>query len=495
VSALPAGADLSGLPSVDRLAADPRLEGAAGAFGKTVVVDAVRAALDEARARALAGAPVPATADLVASAARLAEEAAGSRPRHVVNATGVILHTNLGRAPVSDAAAAAMSAASAQYTDLEYDLGHGERGSRQNAVRDLLCQLTGAEDALVVNNNAGATLLVLTALATGQPVLVSRGELVEIGGGFRLPEVFEAGGATLVEVGTTNRTYAADYRRAIERLRDANGATPDAGGATERASIAGATTAAGSTAAGRRPLILRVHASNFRIEGFHHRPELRELVALAEEFDAIVVDDLGSGSLLDTTAFGLAPEPTVQDSLTACADVVTFSGDKLLGGPQAGIVAGRAETVAELRRHPLARALRPGKDVFAGLRVTLLAYARGDAVTAVPVWRMIAATGESLRARAESWKAALGAADGYAVSIESEMSTVGGGSTPGAQLPTSALAIVAPSADVFSRLLRTAPTPVVARIDHGRVLLDPRTVLPGEDDAVVAALRLAMRAG
>ncbi len=470
-------AEMSSLPSVDRLAADPRLEELAGAVGRTVVVEAVRASLDEARALALAGAPIPDAAELVASAVRHAEETAGPRPRRVVNATGVILHTNLGRAPVSEEAAVAMAIASSSYTDLEYHLARGERGSRQTSVRDLLCRLTGAQDALVVNNNAGATLLVLSALATGRPVLVSRGELVEIGGGFRLPDVFEAGGAFLVEVGTTNRTYAADYERALTRLAHDNAAAAAIGGGL------------GSTS--ERTLILRVHASNFQIQGFHHRPELSELVDLAKRAGALVVDDLGSGSLLDTGAYGLAHEPLVQHSIAAGADVVTFSGDKLLGGPQAGIAVGRADTIAALRKHPLARALRPGKDVFAGLRVTLLAYARGDAETAVPVWRMIAARPDELRTRAEAWQRALGPVLGYKVRVEPAVSTVGGGSVPGAELPTYALSLDGPGPDAVAARLRGAPTPVVARIEHGRVLLDPRTVLPGEDQVVVEALRAA----
>lgn len=461
-----ATAEMSNLPSVDRLAADPALQKLAATVGRTVVVDAVRATLEEARAEALGGSAVPNAALLVAGAASRVEETARPRPRRVVNATGVILHTNLGRAPVSEDAAVAMAAASSSYTDLEYDLVRGERGSRQDSVRDLLCRLTGAEDALVVNNNAGATLLVLTALASGRPVLVSRGELVEIGGGFRLPEVFEAGGAELVEVGTTNRTYAADYERALKRLNSS-----------------------GQPADG--PLILRVHASNFQIQGFHHRPELSDLVSLGRRAGALVVDDLGSGSLLDTSAYGLGREPMVQDSIATGADIVTFSGDKLLGGPQAGIVVGRADTVAALRKHPLARALRPGKDVFAGLRVTLLAYVRGDAETAVPVWRMIAAQPDELRARAEAWLHAVGPMRGRAARVEPSVSTIGGGSVPGAELPTSVFAIDGPGPDTFVARLRASPTPVVARIDHGLVLLDPRTVFPGEDQAVVAALSAA----
>ncbi len=349
--------DLRQLPAVHALLAEPPLAAAAATYGHDLVADAAREALDAARHGMQAGATAPGLGELAdAAMARLAGWTA-SRPQRVINATGVILHTNLGRSPVSAAAARAMAEVSAGYSDLEYDLAAGERGSRHGLLRDAVTRLTGAEDALVVNNNAGATLLVLSALARDRGVIVSRGQLVEIGGSYRIPDVMAAGGARLVEVGTTNRTYLADYRAAVDD----------------------------DTA-----LLLRVHTSNYRVVGFTHEVPLAELVGLGVELGLPVVDDLGSGSLLDTGRFGLAREPLVQESVAAGATLVTFSGDKLLGGPQAGVIVGQREAVARLRRHPLARALRPGKDVLAGLHATLLHYLLGEAETTVPVWQMIA---------------------------------------------------------------------------------------------------------
>jgi len=467
--------DLRRLPAVHALIEEPRLAAAEARFGRALLVRAVRAALDDARAALRRSGETPGagmdgrtdpddarsrdsahdtTERLVDDAlARLAAWL-DPRPRPVVNATGVIIHTNLGRAPLSPEAAAAMRAVAAGYSDLEYDLAGGRRGSRHDLLAPLLSQLTGAEAALVVNNNAAATLLVLSALARDRGVLASRGELVEIGGGFRIPDVMAAGGARLVEVGTTNRTRLADYRAAI-----------DDGVA----------------------LILRVHASNYRIVGFTESASLGELVALGREHGLPVVDDLGSGSLIDTAAFGLAPEPLVQDSLAAGADLVTFSGDKLLGGPQAGLIVGRADLVARLRKHPLTRAMRPGKDTIAGLHATLAHHARGEALARVPVWRMIAASPDDLHARASRWLAAIGSG-GVTGALIAGASTIGGGSLPGETLPTTLLAVATPHPDAFAAALRRAAPPVVARIADGRVALDPRTVLPEEDEAVVRAV-------
>ena len=292
----------------------------------------------------------------------------------VINATGVIIHTNLGRAPLSQAARQAMEAVAAGYSNLEYDLDVGERGSRYRHAEQLLCRLTGAEAALVVNNNAGAVFLALTALARGRSVIISRGQLVEIGGGFRIPDVLRQSGAQLVEVGTTNRTHLSDFRDAIS-LETA--------------------------------LLLRVHTSNFKQIGFTAEVSLADMVALAHSVGLPVVDDLGSGTLLDTARYGLSAEPTVQDSVAAGADLVTFSGDKLLGGPQAGLIVGRASLIAELRQHPLTRALRVDKSTLAALQATLLHYARGEAEREVPVWRMIATPLEALAARAADLAARL----------------------------------------------------------------------------------------
>lgn len=444
------------LPAVHALADDARLAPARERHGRGLVVDAARLVLEEAREGLRAGRADAAADGEALSAAVLHRLAAwlDPRPRAVINATGVILHTNLGRAPVSAVAAEAMRAAAAGYSDLEYDLRTGRRGSRHDLVTPLLCQLSGAPAALVVNNNAGATLLVLSALAQGRGVVVSRGQLVEIGGGYRIPDVMAAGGACLVEVGTTNRTRIGDYRAAMD---DATA------------------------------LILRVHTSNYRIIGFTETPSLEDLVALGRELGRPVVDDLGSGSFLDTTPFGLAPEPMVQASVAAGADLVTFSGDKLLGGPQAGIIVGQPEAVARLRRHPLTRALRPGKDVLAGLHATLAHYARGEATREVPVWRMIAATPADLAARAAAWQAHL-AARGIAAEPRPGVSAVGGGSLPGETLPSTLLALPHPHPDRLSARLRAAATPVVALVEAGAVLLDPRTVLPEQDELLLASL-------
>jgi L-seryl-tRNA(Ser) seleniumtransferase len=484
--------DLRRLPAVHSLIADPRLADAAGQYGHAMLVEAAREALEDARGElrgAASGDTLPAPANpgdrsprgsapdardldradsahpadpadpartdalVEAVLARLADWL-DPRPRPVINATGVIIHTNLGRAPVSPAAADAMRRAMAGYSDLEYVLAEGRRGSRHALLEPLLCRLTGAEAALVVNNNAGATLLVLSALAIGRGVLVSRGQLVEIGGGYRIPDVMAAGGARLVEVGTTNRTRIGDYRAAIDE-----------------------TTA----------LILRVHTSNYRIIGFTAEAALSELVALGREHDLPVVDDLGSGSLIDTMQFGLAAEPLVPASLAEGAALAAFSGDKLLGGPQAGVIVGRADLVAQLRKHPLTRAMRPGKDTIAGLHATLLHYAHGEALDAVPVWRMIAAPAPELRRRATRWRTAL-ARRGVVSRLTPGHSTVGGGSLPGETLPTTLLALDSQHPDALAAALRGADPPVVARIEGGAVVLDPRTVLPGEDEGLLRAV-------
>jgi L-seryl-tRNA(Ser) seleniumtransferase len=442
----------------------PQLADAIDAVGREMAADVVRALVDQARSAAVDGAPVPDARMLAEAASNRVAEWSAPLPVRVINATGVIVHTNLGRAPLSHNAAQAMARAAVGYCALEYDLAAGERGSRHDLLGSILLRVTGAEAGLVVNNNAGATLLVLTALARGRDVLVSRGELIEIGGGFRLPEVFEAGGARLQAVGTTNRTYASDYERVLA-----------------------------SSEEGRIGLILRVHTSNFRLTGFTARPPLEELVALGRAYAVPVVDDLGSGSLLDTSSFGLAKEPIVPESVAAGADLVTFSGDKLLGGPQAGVIVGNTAAVATLRKHPLTRALRPGKDVFAALHATLLHYVRGDALEAVPVWRMIAATPDGLAPRAAAWRDALELPAGWSATLTEAASTVGGGSLPGETLPTAVLALEGPDPDALAASLRHGATPVVARIHEGRVLLDPRTVLPEEDRALVRALADAMR--
>jgi len=348
-----------------------------------------------------------------------------------------------------------MERAARGYSNLEYDLEAGERGSRYLHAEELLSRLTGAEASLVVNNNAAALLLILTALTRGKEVIISRSQLVEIGGGFRIPEVMAQSGAKLVEVGTTNRTYKRDYAQAI-----------------------GEETAA----------LLRVHHSNFRIVGFTHEVDLEELVELAREHDLLVFDDLGSGALLDTAAFGLAHEPLAQESIAEGVDLVCISGDKLRGGPQGGIIIGRRELIASLREHPLTRAARVDKTTLAGLQATLLHYLKGEAVEKVPVWRMIAIPLKEIEERARGWARRLKG------EVIPGRSTVGGGSLPGQTLPTYLLALTVPSPQELARRLRMGEPAVVGRIEEERYLLDPRTVLPEEDEALLKALEGSLTA-
>ncbi|HEY5640173.1 MAG TPA: L-seryl-tRNA(Sec) selenium transferase, partial [Dehalococcoidia bacterium] len=396
--------------------------------------------------------------ELVRAVIARAEKSWAPWPRSIINATGVILHTNLGRAPLSRAAIAAATEAAFGYSDLEMDLGTGKRGSRQAHISDLIEQTTGADAGFAVNNNASAVLLALSAIAgDGGEVIVSRGEAVEIGGGFRIPDVMAQSGVRLVEVGTTNRTYLRDYERAI---------TPQ-------------------TAA-----IMRVHTSNFRVVGFTEAPSLQDLGRVAHEHGLALLDDLGSGCLLETTQFGLAAEPTVAESLAAGADVCMFSGDKLLGGPQAGIIAGRGDLVDSARRHPLARAVRMDKATIAGLHATLLHYLRGEALTHVPVWRMISAPLAEIEARAKRWKRSLG----KRAKVVDGRSMVGGGSLPEESLPTKLVAIAGSGAWVteLAGRLRAGEPPVVGRIEGDALLLDPRTVAPEEDAELVAAVKSAL---
>lgn len=415
------------------------------------LVAAVRQALDEARAAIVAGEDAPNLEAVAARASALSAVARRPALRPVINATGVILQTNFGRAPLARSALEAMVIVASGYSNLEFDLEQGKRGSRQTAIGRRIAEVTGADAGMAVNNNAAAVLLTLAALVSRREVLVSRGQLVEIGGGFRIPDVLAQSGARLIEVGTTNRTYAHDYAAAV---------TPD-------------------TAA-----ILRVHPSNFVQQGFTHQPELAELVAVARDRGLLLIDDLGSGALLDTANAGLAHEPMAQESVAAGADVICFSGDKLLGGPQSGLVAGQAEPLAAMARHPLARAVRIDKLSLAALDATLLHYLLGDAVQEVPVWRMIHCSVADIAARAATWTERLRAA-GVQAEIVPGVSTVGGGSLPGETLPTRLVAITIADVDRFAHRLRAGQPAVVGRIHRDQFLLDPRTVLPEEDAALL----------
>jgi L-seryl-tRNA(Ser) seleniumtransferase len=454
------GINLRNLPSVDRVISDPRLS-AFSWLPHPLLVEVARLELEVLRQKAVAGAQVPSMASVLDGVEGRLKRLLQPSLRPLINATGVILHTNLGRAPLSQEAMEAIGLVAGGYSNLEFDLASGERGSRHVHLEELLCRLTGAEAALVVNNNASAVLLAVTALAKGREVVVSRGQAVEIGGGFRIPEVLRQSGARLVEVGTTNRTYIWDYERAI-----------------------GPRTAA----------LMRVHTSNFRVIGFTQAVELPELVELAHRYGLPVIDDLGSGALLDTRQFGLGYEPTPQDSMAVGADLACFSGDKLLGGPQAGILVGKAELVQRLRRHPLARALRSDKLTLAALTATLLHYLKGEALEKVPVWRMISTPLEELEARALRWAEALPAS----VQIVEGQSTIGGGSLPEETLPSRLLSISGMaqrgprSLVALARRLRAGNPPVVARIERNALLLDPRTVLPEQDELLVAALARAL---
>jgi L-seryl-tRNA(Ser) seleniumtransferase len=377
----------------------------------------------------------------------------------VINATGVIVHTNLGRAPLSEEAMAAMDLVAQGYSNLEYDLGDGSRGSRYAHAEGLLKRLTGAGAGLLVNNNAGAILLILTALGRGRNAIISRGQLIEIGGGFRIPDVMLQSGVRLVEVGTTNRTHVGDYERAIDE---------------------------------ETALLLHVHYSNFRILGFARHVSLGELVEVASQHGLLTIEDLGSGCLLDTTAFGLTHEPTVQEAVAQGADLVCFSGDKLLGGPQAGVVVGRADLIASLKTHPLARALRVDKTTIAGIQVTLLHYLKQEAMEKVPVWRMISLGLNEIQARADSWVDHLRSRGIQAEAIPG-LSTVGGGSLPGETLPTRLVALRVTSPDTLAQRLRNEKPPVVGRIEGGQVVLDPRTVLPEEGQELLSSVERAMQ--
>ena len=465
--------ELRKLPRADRLLEAADRAGLVARLGHGPVMEAVRATLDRIRKEVLGGGTCPPEERIVADLVADLERAGRGTLRTVVNATGVVVHTNLGRAPLSDETVEAMGRAARGYTNLEYDLARGERGDRYGHAEAALCRLTGAEGAVAVNNNAAAVVLALAALMDSRPsgdapvfeggapeVVVSRGQLVEIGGGFRIPDVLRRSGAALVEVGTTNRTYAKDFAQAIGP---------------------------------RTRILLSVHRSNFRMSGFTHDATLEELVALGRERDLWVVDDLGSGTLLATAPFGLGDEPTVQDRVRAGPDLVTFSGDKLLGAPQAGVLAGRAEAVRRVKRHPLLRALRVDKVTIAGLAATLAHYERGEATARVPVWRAIALTTEALAGRARAWLAALGPA-GAGCDVRESTSAVGGGSLPDVTLPTWVLALPPGAPDPLLARLRACDPPIVARIEDDRVVLDPRTVMPWEDEDVVRGVREALGA-
>jgi L-seryl-tRNA(Ser) seleniumtransferase len=446
------------LPSVDELLHTAIGQQLVERHSHALVVQALRAVLAQARAEIRTGALCAPEAEILSTASLLLIQQQQYRLHPVINATGVIINTNLGRAPLSYEALQAVWEVAHGYSNLEYDLDAGERGSRHSHIQDLLCTLTGAEAALVTNNNAAAILLALTTLAQGREVIISRGQLVEIGGGFRIPDVMRQSGCKLVEVGTTNRTRIQDYAAAI----------------TEQTA-----------------LLLTIHPSNFRITGFTESAPLSKLTYLAHDCGLLVMDDLGSGCLLPSERYGLAHEPTPQESIAAGSDIVCFSGDKLLGGPQAGILVGKAKVIARLAKHPLMRAIRVDKMTLAALEVTLRHYEREQAETHIPIWRMITMPIEAITQRATSWMAALHT-HGIVACLQDGQSTIGGGSLPGETQPTMVLALNAAglpcSVNELAQRLRQYATPVIARISHDALLLDPRTVLEEQDGIVQQAI-------
>ena len=447
-------ASLRQLPSIDQLLQRPKVGEWIALYGRPLTVDALRYTLDQVRAHHSQNSTIPSEAELLLRAGETLQSWVSPSLQPVINATGVILQTNLGRAPLSQAALQAIQEVAQGYSNLEYDLEKGQRGSRLVHAEALLRRLTGAEAALVVNNNAAAVLLALTVLARRRAVVIARSQLVEIGGGFRVPDVMKLSGARLLEVGTTNRVHLSDYENALEEAP---------------------------------ALFLRAHRSNFRILGFTGEPGLDELADLAHRAGLPLVDDLGSGTLFDTTHYGLGHEPMVQESMQAGADLVCFSGDKLLGGPQAGIIIGRADLVSRLRKHPLARAVRADKLCLAALTTTLLHYLKDEAEQAIPVWRMISAPTEAIRQRAQAWAARLG--QGQVIPGES---TLGGGSLPGETLPTYLLSLSPASPNRMLARLRRLKPPVIARLENDRLVLDPRTVLPEQEPALLSVLITAL---
>ena len=461
------------IPSIEQLRQRAPVRALEARYGRAATVEALREEAAALRQRLASGEPGPEARVSIVDTEQAADQIerglehrlrqAFERPlRPVINATGVIVHTNLGRAPLAASAARRVAEIAEGYSNLEYDLDEGRRSARDVHAEALLSRLTGAEAALVVNNNAAAVLIMLSALATGREVIISRGELVEIGGGFRIPDVMRQSGALLREVGTTNKTRAADYAAAIGE---------------------------------RSALILRVHPSNFRIEGFTERPELEELVTLGRRFKVPVAEDLGSGNLMDCGSgvggWGSGvEEPVVRSSVDTGADVVCFSGDKLLGGPQAGIIVGRRDILGRIRTHRLMRALRVDKMTYAALEATLLEYARGRAHQTVPVASMIALSAAQIEDRARTVAEGLRASTRVRVEIIDGVSTIGGGSAPGSEIPTRLLSVSVGTErpDALEARLRHSDPPIIGRIEHDRLLLDLRTVLPEQDQALTDAL-------
>lgn len=448
------------LPKVDAVLARPDMIALEATVPRALVVDAVRLAIDTAREAVVGGTEADTSADGVAACAiRLAQLSARHSLRRVINATGIVVHTNLGRSPLAEEAVRAVAEVASGYSTLEYDVDSGERGSRHVHVESLICRLTGAEAAMAVNNNAAAVMMAIASLARGKEAIVSRGQLVEIGGSFRVPDVMAESGATMVEVGTTNKTHLRDYEAAL---------TSNTG------------------------LLLKVHTSNYRVVGFTQEVELSDLVALGARHGVKVMEDQGSGVLVDLRRWGLPYEPTVGESVAAGADVVTCSGDKLLGGPQAGLIAGKAEVIAALKKHPLARAMRLDKMTLAALESTLRLYLDPDrALTSIPTLRMLTAPKSEMAERAARLADSINALGGaYSAGTVEDVSRAGGGALPMADIPTVCTTVTPNGMSVteLERHLRLGQPHIVARIADDRLMLDPRTLTGAEEDEIVAAL-------
>ena len=443
--------NLQTVPYIEQLLQTPQARDLVSVYGRPLTVQALRNTVEEFRA-AIKFDPdsiVPDNELIISRTQTLLSSWVTATLRPVINATGVILHTNLGRAPLSKATVAAMVETSLGYSNLEFDLSTGKRGSRLVHAETNLKRLTLAEAAVVVNNNASAVMLILSALSARKRVIIARSQLVEIGGGFRMPDVMKLSGAKLVEIGTTNKVRLSDYE---EELAGAG-------------------------------LVMIAHRSNFKMIGFTEEPNLKDIVDLAHKTGVIVAYDLGSGALLKTDEYNLAHEPTVQETLAAGVDVICFSGDKLLGGPQAGIILGRAELIARIKKHPLARAVRADKTCLAGIAATLLHYLKDEAVREIPVWKMISMPLNEIKDRAEKWARVLGAG-----AVMESKATVGGGSLPGESLPSYVLELNVKSPDKFLKLLREQEPPIVARTEKNKILFDPRTILLEQDASLLSIL-------
>ncbi len=442
--------ELQKLPSLDALLQERDTEPMIKRFGRKLATNAIRATLEAFREKIKKGASSPNGGLIIKESEALIRTWLKPSLVPVINATGVILHTNLGRAPLSEDTISAMQMVSSSYNTLEFDLREGKRGKRSVHAEELLKLLTGAESSLIVNNNAAAVLLVLSALSNRRKTIIANSQLIEVGGGFRIPDVMRQSGAKLVAVGTTNRVHLSDYQAAID----------------DNAS-----------------LVMTAHPSNFKIIGFTSEPGLSELVSLCHTAELPLLCDLGSGALIDTTYYGLAHEPTIQEAVEAGVDIICFSGDKLLGGPQAGIIIGRKKLIDKVKAHPLARAVRADKVCLAGISATLTHYLKNETIEKIPVWGMISRKSSQIKKQASNWQKVLKV--GHVIPGNS---MVGGGSLPGETLPTYLFALEVNNPNILMKKLRNLPVPVIARIENELVVFDPRTVLPAQEMTLIEEL-------